>query len=171
MDNVYDVRNSLWHAISDNERNEFVLQYVEDANPYCSFALKQSRSKLVQSRKKMSPLYCSYRYCTFKDCSVRFSVSVSNGVQHLLLKVVFSTDSVRHAHGECQSSFVQSKRRKDLQEVLQHQSPSTVYNKLFNTITDTEFTSGKRDKVGRCPQVIQKYHPRPIFLSRETLIC
>ena len=121
---------------------------------YCLQAIKIKA--IVQSRKKMSPLYRSYGYCTFKDCSVCFSVSVSNGVQHLLLKVVFSTDSARHAHGERQSRFVRSKRRKDLQEVLQHQSPSTVYNQLFNTITDTEFTSGKRDKVGRSPQVIQK---------------
>ena len=154
---MYDVRNSLWHDVIENERNEFVLRYVEDANPYCSFAFKQSRSKLLQSRKRMSPLYRSYGYCTFKDCPVRFSVAVSNnGVQHLSLNVVFSTESVKHAYGEHQSRFVRSKRRKDLQEVLQHQSPSTVYNKLFNTITDTEFTSGKRDKVGRSRQVLQK---------------
>ena len=81
MDNVYDVRNSLWHAVSDNERNEFVLQYVEDANPYCSFAFKQSRSKLVQSRKKMSPLYRSYRTALLKIALYAFqcqSVMVCN---------------------------------------------------------------------------------------------
>ena len=56
-------------------------------------------------------------------------------MQQLSLKVVFSTDSVRHAHGERQSKFIRSKRRKDLQEVLQHQSPSTVYNKLFKVLS------------------------------------
>ena len=132
-------------------------------NSYCSFAFKRKWRKALHSCKKSSVhvVFCCSGQCTFKDCPVKFTAEISDydiklPLSHLNICVSFSSSIVNHDRKERKARQIQEVDRKKLRKVLTYQSPSTVYNTILASIKAEELESGKRDKVGKNLNKIQK---------------
>ena len=153
---VYEIRMSEWDAATTREeKREMILKFLEAGNPYCSFAFKNLRPKQPMSRKVFSPLFHCYGYCRFNDCPIQFT-AVITGSSSLAINIDYACNMVKHAVDERRSRYIRSTARQQLISSLEHQSPSTLYHKLFSTIPESELESGKRDKVGQSKMVLQK---------------
>ena len=153
---VYEIRMSEWDAATTREeKREMILKFLEAGNPYCSFAFKNLHPKQPMSRKVFSPLFRCYGYCRFDDCPIRFT-AVITGSSSLVINIDYTCNMVKHAVDERRSRYIRSTARQQLISSLEHQSPSTLYHKLFSTIPESELESGKRDKVGQSKMVLQK---------------
>ena len=72
------------------------------------------------------------------------------------MTVSFTSSFVRHKRKERRSRHLRGLERRQIAEKLKIDSPSTVYNLSFCSLTQSELESGKRDKTGGSPDVIRK---------------
>lgn len=163
MNTEYSLTWASWMAIrAPSEKDAWknvILKYLSAANPYCSFSFKRKWTKAIPSRKTSTVAFRCKGHCTFTDCPISFCVNIPCvNVQStpVPLRIKFSSDTICHSLNERQARQIQGKVRQHLRRSLQHQSPSTLYSKLFATISDEGLHSGKRDRVGRNPEVLQK---------------
>ena len=144
-----------------NAWTDIILQYISSINPYCSFAFKRKWKKVPHSRKTSPAVFRCYGYCTFKECPVTFHAYIPNydtetPLVTLPLFVHFASSSMKHLLVERKSRHIRGQFRQQLREELDHQSPSTLHNKLYCSLSKQEIQSGKRDKVGSSVQTIEK---------------
>lgn len=158
MSNRYEVPAEEWTKVTDDNWKDFFVSYLAKANAFCSFSFKRKWRKVTTSRKKaLFMLFRCWGYCTFKDCPIKFDISVQDIVtSKVLITVKFNNVNICHHVEERQSRQIQGSTRQKMKHDLKHQSPSTIHMKLFTTLSEDELNSGKRDKVGKSPYVLQK---------------
>ena len=140
-----------------DDRNNILLRYITESNPFCCFRFNGTRPKVEQSRKRTGPSLVSSGRCTFSTCPVQFNVKIEpKAPSQFILTITFLGGNVKHCKEERKSRRIHGANRQKLRESLSHESPSTLHNKLYTLLTDEELLSGKRDTTGSSITVIQK---------------
>lgn len=152
------MKHTVWTEIQAGRYHDAILDILCQCNPYCCFVFNHKWTKQNKSRKSTPVSFRCRGSCKFDDCPVRFCVEINNqdSPKQFEVLVTFTSNLVQHKRSERRSRHVTGQKREDMVKLLSQQSPSTVYNKKFASLTPTELECGKRDKVGSSEYVLRK---------------
>lgn len=107
------------------------------------------------SRKRSQYLFHCTGQCKFSDSPIQFAVHITESSKLspqsiLKVQVNFASDTVKHAVSKCRARNLSEKARKHLKNLLETQSPSTLYNETLMLMNIN------RDSVGWSTAIFQK---------------
>ena len=133
---------------------------LAEINPHCSFAFKKSWLKKPTSNKQSTACFRAQGYCTFADCGIMFKASIqsysASSPPRCLQMNIYSSGCISHKLGEKKARYVREPERQHFREILQHRSPSSLYNERYLQLSPSRLYSGNRDGVGRTISVYQQ---------------
>lgn len=156
--------SSMWQRLcTKNDWQNVILPLLSKSNPYCSFSMRNHWVKSQFSQKNSNYSFRCTGQCTFSDCPVKFTLKIqyfdhTSPPLSLSVTISFSSQLVKHHKQERRSRQFSGTARTNLKKSLSltSETPASLYNKTFGSLTEQELAAGNRDKVGSSPYVFQK---------------